>query len=97
MSDDVVAQLKDLQDGFREHSIEMEVLQHAIDKIVGLQATVERQRLVLSKGHAQTRDEALEEAAHECDEEAKGSGGEVAFRDGCETCAAAIRLLKEKR
>ena len=71
-------------------------LERIRDEIVALRETVERQRLVLSKGHAEVRDEALEEAAHECDEEAKGSGGEVAFRDGCETCAAAIRALKER-
>lgn len=41
-----------------------------------------------------TRDAALEEAAHECDEEAKGSS--EGFRNGCETCAAAIRALKDK-
>lgn len=40
----------------------------------------------------QERDRVLEEAAHECDEEAKASS--EGFRDGCETCAAAIRALK---
>lgn len=40
----------------------------------------------------QERDTVLEEAAHECDEEAKASS--EGFRDGCETCAATIRALK---
>lgn len=43
---------------------------------------------------ARIRDATLEEAARECDEEAKGSS--EGFRDGCETCAAAIRTLKER-
>ena len=76
--------------------IQSNQVQRLRDEIVGLLELVGRQRAVLLKGHAEVRDEALEEAARECDEEAKGSGGEVAFRDGCETCAAAIRLLKEK-
>lgn len=66
----------------------MEIIQKAAELIstqeVG--AVSEAKRLI--------RDEALEEAAHECDEEAKGSS--EGFRDGCETCSAAIRALKDK-
>lgn len=78
--------------------ISYEAVQRARDEIVQLRKALHAEMMGRpDKWHAfiaEARDEALEEAAHECDEEAKGSGGEVAFRDGCETCAAAIRLLK---
>ena len=99
MSDDVVAQLKDLQDGFREHSIEMEVLQRAIDEIVvlrGYQAECERQfqakvaeiGILLDRVH-QARAEALEEAARVCERADRSTHPA--------TCADMIRALKEKR
>lgn len=80
-----------------------EMVQRARDEIVALRETIERQKLVLSKGHAQTRDDALEEAArlHEniypaCEHErqkgdlgAGAMGAVIAYRD-------AIRALKER-
>lgn len=59
-------------------------VKRARDEIVALQA-------FKARVFADVRAEALEEAAHECDEEAKASS--EGFRDGCETCAAAIRAL----
>jgi hypothetical protein len=65
------------------------MVQRARDEIVALRDTVERQKLVLSKGHAETRAAALEEAARACE----GSGAIVAE---ARLCATAIRLLKDK-
>jgi hypothetical protein len=62
------------------------VLSRARDEIVALRTTVERQKFVLSKGHAETRAAALEEAARVCEEP---------YTTGS-TAAAAIRRLKEK-
>ena len=85
MSDDIVAELDRQLLHWHEP-----MLQRARDEIVALREMREAEFRMLSTN----RDEVLEVAAHECDEEAKGSS--EGFRDGCETCAAAIRALKEE-
>ena len=88
MSDDVVAELDRWLAVYDFAGlIDVAVMQRARDEIVALRAFQVRV-------FADVRAEVLEEAAHECGEEAKGSS--EGFRDGCETCAAAIRALKDK-
>ena len=92
---DIVAELdRAIAEPFGWHTA---IIQRARDEIVALRQAMTHDSAAIATLCNHARNEALEEAAHECDEEAKGSGGEVAFRDGCETCAAAIRLLKEKQ
>jgi hypothetical protein len=57
---------------------------------------VERQKFVLSKGHAETRAEALEEAARMCDTHLIDGSENVIWSASCRACAAAIRALKDK-
>lgn len=73
-----------------------EMVQRARDEIVALRETIERQKLVLSKGHAQTRDDALEEAVQACTDQTSDDPPPGTYNDACEDCAAAIRALKDK-
>lgn len=66
MTDDVVAELDRWLEG-GPGLLSPWTVKRARDEIVALRETVERQRLVLSKGHAETRAAALEEAARICD------------------------------
>lgn len=67
----------------------LDQLHEARDEIVALRETVERQRLVLSKGHAETRDAALEEAAQFIEEQQRRKRIWLPFGD-------AIRALKDR-
>lgn len=96
-ADDIVAELDDwlareatTLKHYPADDVDTELLERARDEIVALREMREAEFRMLSTN----RDEVLEVAAHECDEEAKGSS--EGFRDGCETCAAAIRALKNK-
>lgn len=93
MADDVVTEL-DAEIALWEplpYRVPIHLLaRRARDEIVWLREMREAEFRMLSTN----RDEVLEVAARECDEEAKASS--EGFRDGCETCAAAIRALREK-
>lgn len=69
-----------------------DMLKRGHDEIVALREMVERQRLVLSKGHAEVRSEALEEAARLCE----GGYTTGSTASTLKAIAAAIRALKEQ-
>lgn len=97
MTDDVVAELDRWLRVYNFAGlIDVAVIQRARDEIVALRETIERQKLVLSKGHAQTRDEALDEAVQACTDQTSDDPPPGTYNDACEDCAAAIRALKEK-
>jgi hypothetical protein len=91
MTDDIVAELDRwlAHSGAKRWDAEERMVLRARDEIVALRDAVERQKFVLSKGHAEIRAAALEEAARACE----GSGAIVAE---ARLCAVAIRLLKDK-
>lgn len=96
MTDNVVAELDAIleEDGEYAYSGPVGILKRARDEIVMLQATVERQRLVLSKGHAEVRALALEEAIKAIDN--ISWDWPSPWIDDAETFKVAIRALKRK-
>jgi hypothetical protein len=88
MSDDIVAELDHwLPDAERSSQYRgvAQMVRRARDEIVALRDVVERQRFVLSQGHAEVRAEALEEAA------------EYVEDAGMMLMADRIRAMKDKR
>lgn len=106
MTNDIVAKLEAWLADNVTAIIDCTVVERACNEIVALREMRDAHVRILSarldedeenmrRWIAKARVEALEEAAHECDEEAKISS--EGFRDGCEICAAAIRALKDRR